>query len=141
MQGYSDIGEMLNGCNSVGHVGTPSYGGKSGKVLVYDVEIDTNPIEFLVEISQKEGFENIGVLFDDTASSIHVLDAVDDLFSYLMQEGSFDGFNFPLSESVRIVKDVVDRIKDDSISINYNFYFNELTPDWFWRFAKENGIV
>lgn len=144
MQKYFDIENMLKKCPSVGKIKEPFYGGKSGKTLVYEVELDTNPIEFLAEISQDKDFKYIGVLLaksNNTVFTVYVLKVVDDLFSYLMQEGAFDNFDKPLFEAMQIVEKVVECMKSDSLAINYNFYFNEITSEWFWKYANENIIL
>ena len=144
MQKYFDIKNILERCHSVGNIKDPVYGGKSGKTLIYEVELDTNPIEFLAEISQDEDFKYIGILFGkptDDIYTVYVLKMVDDLFNYLIQNDAFDDFDKPLYQAAELVEKVVQSMKEDSIAINYNFYFNILTPDFFWRYAKENIIL
>lgn len=143
MQKFFDIKDMLENCPSVGKVKEPTYGGKSGKVLVYEVELDTNPIEFMAEISQHEYFKYIGVVFgkpSDKIFTVYVFKMVDDLFNYLLQKGAFDDFDGQLNKISELVEKVVECIKEESLVVNYNFYYNELTPEWFWQYVKENII-
>lgn len=143
MQKFFDIKNMLENCPSVGKVKEPTYGGKSGKVLVYEVELDTNPIEFLAEISQDEDFKYIGVIFkksNDTIFTVYVLKMVDDLFNYLLQKNAFDDFDGPLYKISELVEKVVECIKEESLAVNYDFYYKELTPDWFWNYVNKNII-
>ena len=143
MQKYFDIKNMLENCHSIGKIKEPVYGGKSGKVLVYEVELDTNPIEFLAEISQGEDFKYVGVIFgkpNDDIFTVYVLKMVDDLFNYLMQEGAFDNFDGPLYKISELVEKFVECMKNESLAVNYNFYCNELTPEWFWNYVNKNII-
>lgn len=133
-----DIKSTLLSCNSVETVGEPSYGGKSGKTLVYPVEISTNPVEFLAELTSKEDYKYFGIIYKQTESGfeIYALKIVEDLFNYLTKQNYFNGKDL-IQDCEQKVIFVVDRLKEDSLAINADFYYNELTPEWFDNYYKE----
>ena len=133
-----DIESTLLSCNSVETVGEPYYGGKSGKTLIYPVEISTNPVEFLAELSSKEDYKYFGIIYKQTESGleIYALKIVEDLFNYLTKKNYFNGKDL-IRDCEQKVIFVVDRLKEDSLAINADFYYNELTPEWFDNYYKE----
>lgn len=133
-----DIVKTLKSCNSVESVGTPYYGGKSGQTLIYPFEISTNPVEFLAEVSNKGDYKYFGIIYEDTENGfkLQALKLADDLFNYLAKENYFDG-NELIHKCAEKVEFVIDRLKEDSLAINANFYYNELTPEWFDKYYKE----
>ena len=133
-----DIKSTLLSCNSVETVGEPYYGGKSGKTLIYPVEISTNPVEFLAELTSKEDYEYFGIIYKQVESrfEIYALKIVEDLFNYLIKQNYFDGSD-SIQDCEQKVIFVVNRLKEDSLAINADFYYNELTPEWFDKYYKE----
>ena len=133
-----DIESTLLSCNSVETVGEPYYGGKSGKTLIYPVEISTNPVEFLAELSSKEDYKYFGIIYKQTESGleIYALKIVEDLFNYLTKKNYFNGKDL-IRDCEQNDIFVVDRLKEDSLAINADFYYNELTPEWFDNYYKE----
>lgn len=133
-----DIKSTLLSCNSVETVGNSYYGGKSGQTLIYPVEISTNPVEFLAELSSKEDYKYFGIIYKQTESGfeIYALKIVEDLFNYLTKQSYFNGKDL-IRDCEQKVIFVVDRLKEDSLAINADFYYNELTPEWFDNYYKE----
>ena len=133
-----DIESTLLSCNSVETLGESYYGGKSGKTLIYPVEISTNPVEFLAELTSKKDYKYFGIIYKQAESGleIYALKIVDDLFNYLIKQNYFDG-NDSIQNCEEKVIFVVDRLKEDSLAINADFYYNELTPEWFDNYYKE----
>ena len=133
-----DIKSTLLSCNSVETVGNSYYGGKSGQTLIYPVEISTNPVEFLAELSSKEDYKYFGIIYKKTESGleIYALKIVEDLFNYLTKKNYFNGKDL-IRDCEQKVIFVVDRLKEDSLAINADFYYNELTPEWFDNYYKE----
>ena len=133
-----NIKSTLLSCNSVETVGNSYYGGKSGQTLIYPVEISTNPVEFLAELSSKEGYKYFGIIYKQTESGleIYALKIVEDLFNYLTKKNYFNGKDL-IRDCEQKVIFVVDRLKEDSLAINADFYYNELTPEWFDNYYKE----
>lgn len=133
-----NIKSTLLSCNSVETVGNSYYGGKSGQTLIYPVEISTNPVEFLAELSSKEDYKYFGIIYKQTESGfeIYALKIVDDLFNYLTKKNYFSGKDL-IRDCEQKVVFVVDRLKEDSLAINADFYYNELTPEWFDNYYKE----
>ena len=133
-----DIESTLLSCNSVETVGEPHYGGKSGQTLIYPVEISTNPIEFLAELTSKKDYKYFGIIYKQVESGfeIYALKIVDDLFNYLIDQDYFVE-DEPIQDCEQRVIFVVDKLKEASLALNADFYFNELTPEWFDKFYKE----
>ena len=133
-----DIKSTLLSCNSVETVGNSYYGGKSGQTLIYPVEISTNPVEFLAELSSKEDYKYFAIIYKQTESGleIYALKIVEDLFNYLTKKNYFNGKDL-IRDCEQKVIFVVDRLKEDSLAINADFYYNELTPEWFDNYYKE----
>ena len=133
-----DIKSTLLSCNSVETVGNSYYGGKSGQTLIYPVKISTNPVEFLAELSSKEDYKYFGIIYKQTESGleIYALKIVEDLFNYLTKQNYFNGKDLIRDCEEKVIF-VVDRLKEDSLAINADFYYNELTPEWFDNYYKE----
>lgn len=133
-----DIVKTLESCNSVESVGTPYYGGKSGQTLIYPFEISTNPVEFLAEVSSKDDYQYFGIIYENTENGLELqaLKLVDDLFNYLAKKNYFDN-NEPIHKCEEKVEFVIESLKEDSLAINANFYYNELTPEWFDKYYRK----
>ena len=133
-----NIKSTLLSCNSVETVGNSYYGGKSGQTLIYPVEISTNPVEFLAELSSKEDYKYFGIIYKPTESGleIYALKIVEDLFNYLTKQNYFNEKDLIRDCEEKVIF-VVDRLKEDSLAINADFYYNELTPEWFDNYYKE----
>ena len=89
-------------------------------------------------MSSKEDYKYFGIIYKQTESGleIYALKIVEDLFNYLTKQNYFNEKDLIRDCEEKVIF-VVDRLKEDSLAINADFYYNELTPEWFDNYYKE----